>query len=49
MGASLSAAQTFFDLFDRVPTIDNGSTEGLVLVRKLEVKYVLFVMHFCSN
>lgn len=32
MGASVSAAQSFFDLFDRTPTIDNGSTNGRELV-----------------
>lgn len=33
MGSSLSAAQVFFDLFDRTPIIDNGSTDGRKLVR----------------
>ncbi|CAM4835923.1 unnamed protein product [Rotaria magnacalcarata] len=28
MGSSLSAARGFFDLFDRTPTIDNGSVDG---------------------
>ncbi|CAF1285349.1 unnamed protein product [Adineta steineri] len=28
MGASLTAAHAFFDLFDRIPTIDNGSNKG---------------------
>ncbi|CAF1152042.1 unnamed protein product [Adineta steineri] len=28
MGASLAAAHAFFDLFDRIPTIDNGSNKG---------------------
>ncbi|CAF3959669.1 unnamed protein product [Rotaria magnacalcarata] len=28
MGSSLSAAQNFFELFDRIPAIDNSSTEG---------------------
>ncbi|CAF4000482.1 unnamed protein product [Rotaria sordida] len=28
MGSSLSAAQIFFDLFDRTPRIDNGSVDG---------------------
>lgn len=32
LGASISAAQVFFDLFDRTPKIDNGSTEGQHLV-----------------
>lgn len=31
-GASLKAAQNFFDLFDRIPTIDNGLDEGQELV-----------------
>ncbi|CAF2108011.1 unnamed protein product [Rotaria magnacalcarata] len=35
MGASLSAAQNFFNLFDRVPSIDNSSTEGKTLVNDL--------------
>ena len=35
ISSSLSAAQTFFDLFDRTPTIDNASTEGQKLVSKL--------------
>ncbi|CAF4842443.1 unnamed protein product [Rotaria sp. Silwood1] len=32
IAASISAAETFFDLFDRKPAIDNTSTEGQVLV-----------------
>ncbi|CAF4096095.1 unnamed protein product, partial [Adineta steineri] len=28
IGASLAAAHAFFDLFDRIPTIDNGSNKG---------------------
>ncbi|CAF3698457.1 unnamed protein product, partial [Adineta steineri] len=28
MGASFAAAHAFFDLFDRIPTIDNGSDKG---------------------
>ncbi|CAF4069513.1 unnamed protein product, partial [Adineta steineri] len=28
MGASLAAAHAFFDLFDRIPAIDNGSNKG---------------------
>ncbi|CAF1544603.1 unnamed protein product [Adineta ricciae] len=32
IGRSLSAAKNFFDLFDRIPTIDNTSTEGQELV-----------------
>ncbi|CAF4830291.1 unnamed protein product, partial [Rotaria sp. Silwood1] len=28
VGSSLSAAQNFFDLFDRIPAIDSSSTEG---------------------
>ena len=34
MAASVSAAQEFFDLFDRKPLIDNGSNEGQKLVRQ---------------
>ncbi len=34
IGASLSAAQSFFDLFDRTPAIDNTSTDGQELVRE---------------
>ncbi|CAF0927629.1 unnamed protein product [Rotaria sordida] len=32
IAASLSAADTFFDLFDRKPIVDNASTEGQELV-----------------
>ncbi|CAF1157946.1 unnamed protein product [Rotaria sordida] len=32
IAASISAAEAFFDLFDRKPTIDNASTEGQELV-----------------
>ncbi|CAF1001018.1 unnamed protein product [Rotaria sordida] len=32
IGTSLSAAKSFFDLFDRTPAIDNTSTEGQELV-----------------
>ncbi|CAF4267067.1 unnamed protein product, partial [Adineta steineri] len=28
IGASFAAAHAFFDLFDRIPTIDNGSNKG---------------------
>ncbi|CAF3469805.1 unnamed protein product [Rotaria sp. Silwood2] len=35
LAASLSAAKTFFDLFDRNPTIDNASTEGRPLLRNM--------------
>ncbi|CAF1415632.1 unnamed protein product [Adineta steineri] len=28
IGSSFAAAHAFFDLFDRIPTIDNGSTKG---------------------
>jgi len=34
MGASLSAAGNFLDLFDRTPVIDNTSIEGQELVRE---------------
>ena len=34
IAASLSAAHTFFTLFDRIPTIDSSSTEGQELVRE---------------
>ena len=49
IGDALSAAQSLFDLFDRTPTIDNGSEEGLPLVsdalldsklRKREMKLI---------
>jgi hypothetical protein len=33
MGRSVSAIQSFFDLFDRTPAIDNISTKGQELVR----------------
>ena len=32
MASSMVAAETFFDLFDRIPNIDNLSTEGNKLV-----------------
>jgi len=32
MGASVSAARSLFELFDRIPLIDNGSTKGQELV-----------------
>ncbi|CAF4005901.1 unnamed protein product [Adineta steineri] len=32
MGTSLTAAHAFFDLFDRIPTIDNGLNKGQELV-----------------
>ncbi|CAF3077124.1 unnamed protein product [Rotaria sp. Silwood2] len=32
MGSSLSAAQNFFDLFDRISAIDSSSTEGQKLI-----------------
>jgi len=32
MGASVSAARSLFELFDRTPLIDNGSTKGQELV-----------------
>jgi hypothetical protein len=31
-GTLVSGAQSFFDLFDRIPTIDNSSTQGQELV-----------------
>ncbi|CAF4336061.1 unnamed protein product [Rotaria socialis] len=43
---SVSAAETFFDLFDRIPVIDNGSTEGQELpdfrgeIKFDEVKFI---------
>ncbi len=48
MSDSLSAAQSFFNLFDRVSAIDNSSTTGKELVsdlsmRKPNVKYVTFL------
>jgi hypothetical protein len=33
IGGLLLAAQNFFDLFDRTPSIDNNSTEDRKLVR----------------
>ncbi|CAF1372782.1 unnamed protein product [Adineta steineri] len=33
IGASFAAAHAFFDLFDRIPTIDNGSNKGQELTR----------------
>jgi hypothetical protein len=38
MGASLSAAQSFIDLFDRQPKIDNGSAQGQELVSHNEAQ-----------
>ncbi|CAF1325130.1 unnamed protein product [Rotaria magnacalcarata] len=38
MGSSLTAAQNFFELFDRIPAIDNSSTEGRKLVSKRDGK-----------
>ncbi|CAM4849610.1 unnamed protein product, partial [Rotaria magnacalcarata] len=35
IASTSSAVKTFLDLFDRTPTIDNASTEGQELVRKL--------------
>ncbi|CAM4849303.1 unnamed protein product, partial [Rotaria magnacalcarata] len=35
IASASSAVKTFLDLFDRTPTIDNASTEGQELVRKL--------------
>ncbi|CAF1573079.1 unnamed protein product [Adineta steineri] len=32
IGASFAAAHAFFDLFDRIPTIDNGSNKGQELI-----------------
>ncbi|CAF1373441.1 unnamed protein product [Rotaria sordida] len=46
IAASVSAAQTFFDLFDRKPAIDNTSTEGQELVDfrgEIEFDQVKFV------
>jgi hypothetical protein len=36
IGTSISAAQSFFDLFDRTPAMDNTSTKGQQLVREYE-------------
>jgi hypothetical protein len=36
IGASISAAQSFFDLFDRTSAIDQTSTKGQQLVREYE-------------
>lgn len=36
---STSAAKVFFDLFDRVPAIDNESTDGETLVVLFDVLF----------
>ncbi|CAF4450391.1 unnamed protein product [Rotaria sp. Silwood2] len=42
IAASFSAAETFFDLFDRTPAIDNTSTEGQELIDfRGEIKFDL--------
>lgn len=47
IGTSLSAAASFFDLFDRSPTVDNDSREGQVLVRIVCMrKDPIFVLYF---
>ncbi|CAF4024797.1 unnamed protein product [Adineta steineri] len=46
IGASFAAAHAFFDLFDRLPTIDNGSDKGLELTNfsgETEFNQVKFV------
>ncbi|CAF1603594.1 unnamed protein product, partial [Adineta ricciae] len=46
IGASITAAEIFFDLFDRIPTIDNASTKGQQLVNfrgEIEFDQVKFV------
>ncbi|CAF3841899.1 unnamed protein product, partial [Rotaria sp. Silwood1] len=46
LAASVSAAETFFDLFDRNPIIDNGSTKGQELliddidIRQLNLQWI---------
>ena len=39
LGASLSAAQAFFDLFDRTPAIDNCSLAGHEIVSTTDTLY----------
>ena len=43
IGDSLSAARTFFELFDRTSTIDNGSTKGEELVKQPLQQSVLLI------
>ncbi|CAF4027162.1 unnamed protein product, partial [Adineta steineri] len=46
MGASFAATHAFFDLFDRIPTIDNGSNKGQELTNfsgETEFNQVKFV------
>ncbi|CAF1031428.1 unnamed protein product [Adineta steineri] len=46
IGASFAAAHAFFDLFDRIPTIDNGSNKGRELTNfsgETEFNQVKFV------
>ncbi|CAF4050390.1 unnamed protein product, partial [Adineta steineri] len=46
IGASFAAAHAFFDLFDRIPTIDNGSNKGQELTNfsgEIEFNQVKFV------
>lgn len=46
IGTSISAAQSFFQLFDRTPTIDNTSTKGRELVRDhLKNNHFLLVIY----
>jgi hypothetical protein len=54
MTASISAARNFFDLFDRKPTIDNGSNEGheLVSENRIEPKnklHLFFLLNTISR
>jgi hypothetical protein len=49
LGLSISAAEKYFNLFDRVPTIDSGSTEGQELVRKIIEQLFSFHRSFLSH
>ena len=52
IGSSLSASQVFFDLFDRIPTIDNTSNRGKILVRepmKFHLRIDLFRKNFVGK
>jgi hypothetical protein len=46
IGASLSAAQSFFELFDRIPTIDNATTKGRELVSEEDSKTCMVLLKY---
>lgn len=48
VGQSISAAQKFFDLFDRTPAIDNSSTQGRELVSLISSLVFLYTCISCS-